>query len=78
MVSRAYWDGLKLVTEGAVNVQGQTVSTREILAFGPGGADLIVERLIVVQHGYSFRGAQNYGTAKDVYKRSRPPSWQVR
>ena len=26
---RAYWDGAKLVTEGAGNVQGQTVSVRE-------------------------------------------------
>src|SRR5262245_4746117 len=26
---RAYWDGVKLVAEGAGNIQGQTVSTRE-------------------------------------------------
>jgi hypothetical protein len=71
---RAYWDGAKLVTEGAVTINGQTVSTREILSLAPNPSELIIERLIVVQHGYSFRGAQNYGTAKDVYKRSRPES----
>ncbi len=68
---RAYWDGARLVTEGAVNINGQTVSTREILSLNPAGSEMTVERLVVVQHGYSFRGAQNYGTAKDVYKRSR-------
>jgi hypothetical protein len=71
---RAYWDGVKLVTEGAINVQGQTVSTRETLSLNTAGTEMTVERLVVVQHGYSFRGAQNYGTAKDVYKRSRPES----
>jgi hypothetical protein len=67
--ARAYWDGAKLVTEGAININGQTVSTRETLSLNPAGSELTVERLVVVQHGYSFRGAQNYGTAKDVYKR---------
>ena len=69
---RAYWNGVRLVAEGAVNIQGQTVSTREILSLNSAGSEMTVERLIVVQHGYSFRGAQNYGTAKDVYKRSQP------
>ena len=69
---RAYWDGAKLVTEGAINIQGQTVSTRETLSMNAAGTEMTIERLVVVQHGYSFRGAQNYGTAKDVYRRSRP------
>ena len=69
VLARAYWDGPKLVTEGAINIQGQTVSTRETLWLNGAGSELTVERLVVVQHGYSFRGAQNYGTAKDVYKR---------
>ena len=68
---RAYWDGPRLVTEGAITINGQTVSTRETLSLNPGGSEMTIERLVVVQHGYSFRGAQNYGTAKDVYKRSR-------
>jgi hypothetical protein len=65
----AYWEGVRLVTEGAITIQGQTVSTREAFSLNPAGTELTVERLVVVQHGYSFRGAQNYGTAKDVYKR---------
>ncbi len=69
---RAYWDGARLVTEGAITIQGQTVSTRETLSMNAAGTEMTIERLVVVQHGYSFRGAQNYGTAKDVYRRSRP------
>jgi hypothetical protein len=67
---RAYWNNARLVTEGAINIQGQTVSTRESLSLNPARTELTVERLVVVQHGYSFRGAQNYGTAKDVYTRA--------
>jgi hypothetical protein len=69
---RAYWDGPRLITEGAINVQGQTVSTRETLSMNAAGTEMTIERLVVVQHGYSYRGAQNYGTAKDVYRRSQP------
>ncbi len=68
---RAYWNNARLVTEGAINVQGQTVSTRESFSLNSTGTELTVERLVVVQHGYSFRGAQNYGTAKDVYTRTK-------
>jgi hypothetical protein len=66
---RAYWDGLKLVTEGAGNVQGQTVSIREARTLNAKGTEMTVETTVTVQHGYTFRGARNYATAKDVYTR---------
>jgi hypothetical protein len=28
-----------------------------------------VDTLLVVEHGYSQRGARNYGSGKDVYRR---------
>jgi hypothetical protein len=28
-----------------------------------------IETLLVVEHGYSLRGAQTYGSGKDVYRR---------
>jgi hypothetical protein len=31
---------------------------------------MIVERLVIVQHGYTQRGAQNYSTVKDVFTRA--------
>jgi hypothetical protein len=67
---RAYWDGMRLVTEGSGTVQGQTVSVREMRTLNAGGTEMTVETMVMVQHGYTFRGAQNYATGKDVYKRT--------
>jgi hypothetical protein len=69
---RAYWDGATLVTEAARTVQGQTVSVRETRSLDAAGAEMTVQTLLVVQHGYSFKGARNYGAAKDVYRRATP------
>ena len=66
---RAYWDGTKLVAEGAGNIQGQTVSTRETHSLNAAATEMTVESIIIVQHGYSFGGTRNYGSAKDVYTR---------
>lgn len=66
---RAYWDGLRLVTEGAGNVQGQTVSVREARMLNTSRTEMTVETTVTVQHGYTFRGARNYSTAKDIYTR---------
>ena len=70
--SRAYWDGDTLVTEGARTVQGQTVSVRETRKLDAAGTEMVVETLLIVQHGYSFRGAKNYGASKDVFRRATP------
>lgn len=67
---RAYWDGLKLVTEGAGNVQGQTVSVRESRTLNATRTEMTIESTVTVQHGYTFRGARNYATAKDIYTRT--------
>lgn len=67
---RAYWDGRRLVTEGAGNVQGQTVSVREARTLNASGTEMTVESTVTVQHGYTFRGAKNYATAKDIYTRT--------
>jgi hypothetical protein len=70
---RAYWAGASLVTEGQSAIQGQTVSTRETRTLDASGAEMTLETLLVVQHGYTLKGAQNYGAAKDVYRRVAPP-----
>jgi hypothetical protein len=67
---RAYWDGVRLVTEGSGSVQGQTVSVREMRTLNAGGTEMTVETMVMVQHGYTFRGAQNYATGQNVYKRT--------
>jgi hypothetical protein len=71
--ARAYWDGATLVTEGTRVVQGQTVSLRETRSLDASGAEMTVRTLLVVQHGYTFKGAQNYGAATDVYRRTVAP-----
>jgi hypothetical protein len=67
---RAYWDGPKLVTEGAGNLQGQTVSIRSLRTLNATATEMTVESTVAVQHGYTLRGAQTYALVKDVYTRS--------
>ena len=67
---RAYWDGQKLVTEGAGNLQGQTVSVRAVRTLNADGTEMTVESMVAVQHGYTLRGAQTYAKVRDVYTRS--------
>lgn len=67
---RAYWDGPKLVTEGAGNVQGKTVSVRAVRTLNAAATEMTVESMVAVQHGYTLRGAQTYAQVRDVYRRT--------
>jgi hypothetical protein len=71
-LKRAYWDGRRLVIERGGTISGQTVSLRQTLTMDSESGELIVERLVIVQHGYTQRGAQNYSTVKDVFARAKP------
>ncbi len=48
------------------------MSVRETRTLDESRAEMTVETLLVVQHGYSFRGARNYGASKDVFRRVTP------
>lgn len=65
----AYWDGQKLVLERGGAISGQTVSMKQSLTIDPESHELILERLVIVQHGYTLRGTKNYATVKDVFTR---------
>ena len=67
---RAYWDGNRLVLERGGTISGQTVSSRQSLAMSPDGGEMTVERLVIVQHGYTLRGTRNYATVKDIFTRA--------
>ena len=67
--SRAYWNGAALVTEGTRLVQGQTVAARETRTLSSDGKEMLVEIVVIVQHGYQTRGGRNYGMGRDVYTR---------
>ena len=66
------WDGAKLVTDGVFDVNGATVTTTETRTLAAGGNEMLVEKTVVVQHGYpdTIRGTPNYVVGKDVYVRS--------
>ncbi len=66
----AYWDGQRLVLERGGAISGQTVSMKQSLTLDPTAGELIVERLVIVQHGYTLRGTKNYATVKDVFTRA--------
>jgi hypothetical protein len=65
----AYWDGQRLVLERGGAISGQTVSMKQSLTIDPESRELILERLVIVQHGYTLRGTKNYATVKDVFAR---------
>lgn len=65
----AYWDGQRLVLERGGAISGQTVSMKQSLTLDPAASELILERLVIVQHGYTLRGTKNYATVKDVFTR---------
>ena len=65
----AYWDGQRLVLERGGAISGQTVSMKQTLTIDPESRELILERLVIVQHGYTLRGTKNYATVKDVFAR---------
>lgn len=69
---RAFWDGNRLIAERGGTISGQTVSTRQSLTLSPDRSEMTVERLVIVQHGYTLRGAKNYATVKDVFVRAAP------
>jgi hypothetical protein len=66
-----YWEGQRLVAEATHTVSGQTVRTREVYSIDASG-DLSVQRLLVVEHGYTLKGGKNYGSGTDVYKKTAP------
>jgi hypothetical protein len=65
----AYWDGSRLVLDRGGSISGQTVSMKQSLTLDPASRELIVERLVIVQHGYTLKGTKNYATVKDVFAR---------
>ena len=68
---RAFWQGAGLVTEGSVDIEGQTVSFRESRTLAADGSEMAVETTLKVQHGYTLRGAHTMVSGKDVYVRGR-------
>ena len=68
---RAYWQGQKLIVERGGTISGQTVSSKQTLTLNPDRSELTVERVVIVQHGYTLRDTPNYATVTDIFRRAR-------
>jgi hypothetical protein len=66
---RAFWQGNKLTVERGITISGQTVSSKQVLSLSPDRSEMTVERLVIVQHGYTLKGTPNYATVTDVFAR---------
>jgi hypothetical protein len=67
----SHWDGASLVTETVRAIQGQTVTVNEVRRLNASGDEMLVDSVLVVQHGYTLKGTQNYGAGRDVFVRAR-------
>jgi len=68
-----YWQGDKLVTETLNDVNGMTVRTKAVHTLQLSGAELSIESLLVIEHGYTMRGGKNYGSVTDIFKKAALP-----
>ena len=68
--ARAFWRGMNLVSEAHRNINNVTVTAREVRSLNSSAAEMVVETIMEVQHGYTLSGTKNYGTAKDVFTRA--------
>ena len=68
---RAFWDGGKLISEGAVDIQGKTVAFREVRTPQAGGNEMVVETTVKVEHGYQLPGVQTVVRGKNTFVRAR-------
>jgi hypothetical protein len=73
--TKAHWNGDKLVTETERNVQGSSVTTVYTHSLDPKKRKkLIVDKILLIQHGYQFEGSKSYGTGRDVFIKIRGSS----
>ena len=52
-----------------MEIKGKTVTMRQARTLSADGREMIVERLIEVEHGYDIKGGQNFSKVKDVFVR---------
>ena|SRR5688572_10050499 len=65
-----YWQSDRLVTETLNDVNGMTVRTKAVHTLLSGGAEMSIESLLVIEHGYTMRGGKNYGAVTDIFKKA--------
>jgi hypothetical protein len=68
---KAHWDGTKLITETARNIQGSAVTIMQVFSLDASRKEMTVDNTLTVQHGYQSQSANNTGRGKDVFIKSR-------
>ncbi|HYZ84887.1 MAG TPA: hypothetical protein VE621_10805 [Bryobacteraceae bacterium] len=71
ITTKCYWDGSKLVMETRRPVRGVAVKTLHTFALNSTGEELLVDKTLMVQHGYRSLNPRNTGTGKEVYIRAK-------
>jgi hypothetical protein len=66
---KASWEDGKLATETHRNINRATVTIREVRSLDARSKEMTIDRTLMVQHGYTMRGAKNYSSGKDVFVR---------
>jgi hypothetical protein len=67
----SHWEGDALITEMVRTISGQTVTSKETRRLSASGEEMIVDNVLVVQHGYTLAGTKNYGAGRDVFVKAR-------
>ncbi len=68
---KAHWEGPRLVTHTAREMNGSTITTDQIYSLGAGANELTIEKTLSVQHGYQGTGAErSTGRGTDVFVRT--------
>ena len=70
---QAQWDGTALTTVTQRNINRTTITVKETRSLDPQGKEMIVNRMLTVQHGYQMQGAKNYSSGKDVFVKAFKP-----
>ena len=72
---KAHWDGAHLIAETAREMNGSTVTTRQVFELGDNGRQITIHKSLTVQHGYQGPGTpSSTGSGTDVFVRTGAPA----
>jgi hypothetical protein len=66
----AYWEGPALITEVEGLVNGKSVVVKQSRTLSDDGAEMIVDTILAIQHGYAPGEPLPKSTARDIYVRA--------
>ena len=69
--TRARWDGSKLITDTAGNINGAAVTLTHVLSVDTAGKVLTIEKTLAVQHGYQGQSGKNSSSGTDIFVKAK-------